>query len=184
MAAEQEFTARHTFDAVFGHANQPFLGGGLQVVFRHGLFVELGASQFKKTGQRAFRFNGQNFRLGIPLTATLTPFEVTGGYRFRFPKYLRIVPYAGAGFGSYGYKERSDFSDAGETLDTRHAGLLAAGGVEIRVHRWVGVAVDAQYTHIPGILGAGGVSQNLADPKSSDDDLGGIAARFKIVVGK
>jgi hypothetical protein len=56
---------------------------------------------------------------------------------------------------------------------------LAVGGVEIRLHRWVGVAVDAQYTHITGILGAGGVSKD-----AGESDLGGIAGRFKVLIGR
>jgi hypothetical protein len=43
----------------------------------------------------------------------------------------------------------------------------------------VGVSVDAQYSRVRGILGAGGVSQ-----QAGEDDLGGIAARFKLVVGR
>ncbi len=53
------------------------------------------------------------------------------------------------------------------------------GGAEFRVHRWVGVSVDVQYTHVPGILGTGGVSQ-----QAGETDLGGVAARFKVVVGR
>ena len=83
MITEQRFAAVNTFDAVFGHRVEPFWGGGAQVVFRDGVYVDLALSRFRKSGQRAFRFNGQNFRLGIPLTATITPFEMTGGYRFR-----------------------------------------------------------------------------------------------------
>jgi hypothetical protein len=71
------------------------------------------------------------------------------------------------------------FSNASENVDIRHVGELVVGGVEFRVHRYVGLSVDAQYTHIPGILGAGGIS-NIAN----ESDLGGIAARFKVIVGR
>ena len=90
-----------------------------------------------------------------------------------------MIPHVGAGFGSYGYKETSDFSESGENVDTRHAGYLAVAGAELRVHRWVGVGVDAQFTHIAGILGQGGISKD-----AGEDDLGGIAARVKIMVGR
>jgi hypothetical protein len=179
MAAGERFAAKNSFEAVFGQSVEPFLGGGLQLVDRGGFFIELTASRFKKTGQRAFRANNQNFGLGIPLTATITPLEVAGGYRFKLPGSPRLVPYVGAGAGSYGYKETSKFSDASEDVDTRHAGYLAVGGVEFRLHRWVGVSVDAQYTRVLGILGTGGISQD-----AGEKDLGGIAARVKVIVGR
>ena len=179
MAAGERLAAKNTFEAVFGQAFEPFWGAGLQLALRDGLFVEVSASRFKKAGHRAFRANNQNFSLGIPLTTTLTPFEISGGRRFRLARWPRVIPHVGAGFGSYGYKETSDFSESGENVDTRHAGYLAVAGAELRVHRWVGVGVDAQFTHIAGILGQGGISKD-----AGEDDLGGIAARVKIMVGR
>jgi hypothetical protein len=41
------------------------------------------------------------------------------------------------------------------------------------------LAVDVQYTHVPGILGDAGVSQ-----ATREDDLGGLAGRFKLIVGR
>jgi hypothetical protein len=38
--------------------------------------------------------------------------------------------------------------------------------------------VDVQYTTVPGILGEGGISQELGE-----DDLGGVAVRFRFVLG-
>jgi opacity protein-like surface antigen len=179
LAAGERFAAKNSFEAVFGQSVEPFLGGGLQLVDRNGFFIELTASRFKKTGQRAFRTNNQNFGLGIPLTATITPLEVAGGYRFKLPGSPRLVPYVGAGAGSYGYKETSEFSDESENVDTRHTGYLAVGGVEFRLHRWIGASVDAQYTHVLGILGTGGISQ-----EAGEKDLGGIAARVKVIIGR
>lgn len=182
--SEEQFTATETFNAVFGHANEPFYGGGLQVTFSDRFYGEVAASRFRKNGDRVFRdATGQVFHLGIPLTATLTPFEVTGGYRFHPRRRRRpiawLVPYAGAGIGSYQYRETSQFAEAGEDLDTRHTGFVAHGGAEFRLHRWVGVAADLQYTHVPGIFGTGGISLGAAER-----DLGGIAGRFKIIVGR
>jgi hypothetical protein len=179
MGAVQAFSAVHTFEAVFGEARQPFFGGGAQVVFNGRFYAELSASRFKKTGERAFRADGQNFGLDLPITAEITPFEVTGGYRFHFAGSPRIVPHGAAGFGSYAYEETSPSSDPAENLKTRHSGFVVNGGVEFRVHRWVGIGVDVQYTHIPGILGSGGVSKI-----AGEDDLGGVAAQFKAVVGR
>ena len=175
----ESFAAIDTFDAVFQRSYGPFFGGGLQVVFHGSFFVELAASRFKQTGERAFRSGGQSFRLGIPLTATITPLEVTGGYRFRLRHLPKVVPYVAAGFGSYSFKETSDFADAAENVDTRHSGTVLGGGLEFRLHRWVGLGADVQYTHVTGILGQGGVSQ-----QAGENDLGGVAARFKLVVGR
>jgi hypothetical protein len=179
LATDQSFAANTTFKAAFGKSVEPFFGGGLQVAMANGVFVEFGISRFKKNGQRAFINNGQTFELGIPLTATITPLELSAGYRFFASGSSRFIPYAAAGIGRYGYREESDFANAGDNVDTHHSGYLAVGGVEIRVHHWVGVAVDAQYTHITGILGAGGVSKD-----AGESDLGGIAGRFRVLIGR
>ena len=179
MGTEQLFSATRTFDAVFGQSHQRFYGGGLQVVVKRLYFAEVAASRFRKTGERAFVFNNQTFRLGLPLTAEVTPFEVIGGLRFDVRPGQRFVPYGGAGLGSYAYRESSPSSDPEENVDTRHRGFILAGGVEFRLHRWIRLGVDEQYTRVPGILGLGGVSK-----ASAEDDLGGISLRVKVVVGR
>jgi hypothetical protein len=179
LVTGQSFAAVDTFDAVFGKTYFPFFGGGGQVVFNSKYFVEISASRFSQNGERAYFSGGKAFKLGIPLTATITPFEVTGGYRFHLNNLPRVRPYAAAGVGSYGYQETSSFADPSENLDTRHAGFVLNGGAEFRVQRWVGLSFDVQYTHVPGILGSGGVSQQVGE-----SDLGGVAARFKVVVGR
>ena len=178
MGTEQTFAAAHTFEAVFGRSHEPFFGGGLQVV-KSRYFAEIVASRFRKTGQRAVLVNNKPFRLGLPLTAEITPFEVIGGYRFDLRPSQIIVPYAGAGIGTYAYKESSPSSDPDENIDTRHSGFVLMGGVEFRLHRWVRLGVDEQYTRVPGILGVAGLSKAAAE-----DNLGGIAFRFKVVVGR
>jgi hypothetical protein len=92
MATAQSFAASDTFDASFGKTVFPFFGAGVQVVVNGGFFVELGVSRFRQTGERAFISNGTPFRLGIPLTATITPLEATAGYRFRLRQSPRVLP--------------------------------------------------------------------------------------------
>jgi hypothetical protein len=185
LVSGQQFAAKETFDAVFEQSIQRFWGGGVQVAFGNGLFVDVTASRFRKTGERAFVFDDEVIRLGIPLTATVTPFEIAAGYRFRLGEAGKIRPYAGAGFGTYHYQEESAFADPddegspGGNVDARHSGFLMMGGIEYRAHPWVGLSVDAQYSHVSGILGEGGISQEM-----SEDDLGGTAVRFRVIVGK
>jgi outer membrane protein W len=179
LVTDQSFAAVDTFDATFGKTYFPFFGGGVQVVVNDRFFAELSASRFRQTGERAYRSGGKAFKLGIPLTATITPFEITGGYRFRLRQLPRVRPYAAAGFGSYAYTETSTFAEAGENVDTTHSGYVVNGGAEFRLHRWVGLAIDVQYSHVPGILGTGGVSQ-----QAGETDLGGVAGRLKLVVGR
>ena len=176
LGTVEAFSAVDSFDAVFGRTYEPFFGGGVQIV-QGNAFLELTASRFRQTGQRAFISGGQKFRLGIPLTATLTPLEATAGYRH--PLSPRVLPYVAAGIGTYHYTEDSTFDEPGENVDSRHLGFVLNGGAEFRVHRWVGVAADVQYTHIPGILGGSGVSR-----QANENDLGGVSARLKIIVGK
>ncbi|MEO8258687.1 MAG: outer membrane beta-barrel protein [Acidobacteriota bacterium] len=177
LAVAQRPAASETFDAVFGQTWQQFWGGGVQAAFRSGLFAEVSASRFENTGQRAFVFNGQSFPLGIPLTARITPLEFSAGYRFRTSS--RLIPYAAAGIGRYAYVETSDSSDSGDNVDAAHIGYLVLGGVEVRAQRWIGVSVDVQYTHVNGILGSAGISQELGE-----DNLGGPAVRVKLLVGR
>jgi hypothetical protein len=179
LATEQRFAAGTTFNATLGSRNAPFFGGGVEVVMRRGLFVDATVSHFNKTGQRAFVNNGEIFQLGIPLKVTLTPIEVSGGYRLRIAGHARVVPYAGVGVGWYSYRETSDVASSGENVDTTHAGFLLVGGVEVRLQQWIRAAADAQYTVIPGILGQGGLSKDL-----SEKDLGGLAARIRVILGR
>ena len=175
MVSDQSFAARKTFETVLGKSLQPFWGGGLSVAFRNGLFVDVTASRLKKTGERAFFFEGQGYKLGIPLTVTITPLEVTAGVRFGLTP--RVIPYAGAGFGSYRYQETSQFDDG--PFEKRHVGYLVVGGVEFRVSGWVAVSADAQYTKVSGIIGSGGISKD-----ANESDLGGTAGRFRVIVGR
>lgn len=189
MATEQQFAALTTFEAAFGSRSQPFFGGGLNITHKDRVYVELAASRFKKTGEQAFYDSGRTYRLGIPLTATITPFELTAGYRFhqkprprpnrRPAGPSRLIPYVGGGVGLYRFEQTSEFANPDENVDTKHAGAILEGGLEVRLQKYVGVGVGARYTHVPSILGSGGISE-----AANEKDLGGIAAVFRVVVGR
>src|SRR5258705_7098146 len=71
MFSQQKFTAKETFEAIFGETTGPFRGGGVDVVLARNVFLEVGAARFERTGERVFRSGGQTFRLGIPLTVKI-----------------------------------------------------------------------------------------------------------------
>ena len=177
MVAAQRFTAADTFEANFGQQVGLFAGGGADVVLGERIFLDFTVSRYSNSGERAFRFEGQDFRLGIPLTASITPYELSGGYRFRRSPGRRLIPFAGAGIGWYIYKETSTFADSDENVDTQHVGFLATGGVEVRVTRWLGFSGDGRYTYVPGIFGDNGISAG-----ADEHDLGGIAGRVRLIV--
>lgn len=177
MFGQQSFAAKQTFEAVFGESVQPFRGGGADVVVHRNFFAELGFSRFEKTGERVFRAGGETFGLGIPLTATITPVEVSGGYRLT--EWRRVIPYAGLGFGSYRYEETSTFSTPDENVDVRKNGFVLLAGAEVRVMRWVGISADVHKTSISDIIGSAGISKEL-----NETDLGGTAFRVRIMVGR
>lgn len=180
LVTGEQFAARRTFEAVFDSAFQPMWGGGVSLVLSGDYFVDLSAERFSKTGQRAFLTATTAYKLGIPLSVTMTPFEISGGYRFRRLS-RRVIPYVGVGFGSYAYRESSPqpYSVDSENVDTRHAGFLAVGGAELRLHRWVGLAVDARFTRVSGILGQAGLSK-----AAGENDLGGTAVRARVLIGR
>jgi hypothetical protein len=187
--SQQAFRASKSFDAVFGETAQPEWGGGVQVMVWEGrIYGQVGASRFFKTGgelvgQRVFVSNGQPFRLGIPLRVKITPLEVTGGYRFT-NLWPQIVLYVGGGYASYHHVEQSDFADPSENLDVTHSGAIFHGGAEFRVSRWLALAADAQFTHVPGVLGNGGASLEFGKTSAAERDLGGWAGRFVVLVGR
>ena len=64
-------------------------------------------------------------------------------------------------------------------MDGRHVGYLLVCGAEVRLQKWVGLGADAPWTRISGILGSGGVSK-----AAGENDLGGVAFRLRVIVGK
>ena len=177
----QAFSAKTTFEATFGQSGEPFWGAGAQLILPKHIYVDVSASRFKKTGERATFTDFGVFGTGVSQTITITPFEIAGGYRFQLKGYPGIVPFAGAGVGWYSFTQKSDFSLAGEDVDSNHVGGLLVGGVEFQVHRWIRLSGDVQYTHIPGIIG---VETNAFSTAANEHDLGGVAARFKFIVGR
>ncbi|MBI3050651.1 MAG: hypothetical protein HYY76_20365 [Acidobacteria bacterium] len=173
------FSASRSFKAVLGRDRGAVFGGGVEVVLPQRVFLALRASRFRGTGERLFLFGGEQFRLGIPTTVTVTPVELAGGYRFDYGR--RIVPYAGAGVGWHRYTETSRFADAAENVSERFQGYQILGGAEVRVARWVGAAFEAQWAKVPDALGTEATS---AAREFEESDLGGATVRVKVVIGR
>ena len=178
LFSAERFSASSTFHAVLQSDVATPWGGGADLVIRRRFFVGVTLSHFSKDGQRVFVNNGDVFRLGIPVRLSSTPLEVSAGYRFH-PRKWPVVPYAGAGVGSYSYNETSDFAAAGDDVHVRHAGVLLVGGAEVRLAKWVSLGADVEYTHVPGFLGQSGASKDLGDT-----DFGGVAGRLRIIISR
>ena len=172
------FTAQQSFNAILGSRTGLVFGGGVEAVLPQHIFVNVRGSRLRETGQRVFLFEGEQFDLGIPTTITLTPVELTGGYRFPF--WTRFVPYAGGGVGWHGFKETSQFAVAEENVEDRFTGYHVLGGAEVRLARWMGVAGELQWATVPDAIGG---DPNSVSNAFSESDLGGTTVRFKIVVG-
>jgi hypothetical protein len=179
MVGGLNFAAAESFDAVLGSSSGTIYGGGGEVGLPlGGLFVGVGGWRFEGTGERVFVSGDVVYPLGIPVTIEMTPLEITGGWRFR-GLWSRLVPYAGAGWSSYSYKETSSFAEAAENVDERFSGFHLAGGAEVRITRWLGAAGEVVWTSVPDAIGAAGVSEVF-----DETDLGGTTFRLKITVGR
>jgi len=178
-------TAEDTFDAILDTRSGTDLGVGAQVAWQsgalRGLFVEFDASRFEETGERVFVHEGEVFPLGIPLTVSLTPIEVTAGYRLNQVRRTRggvvASPFAffgGGGVGSVGYSETDDEGEISERFTAWHV----MGGVDVTVWKALQIGAEARYRWVPDGLGAGGVSDAF-----NETDLGGSTFRVRIGVG-
>lgn len=179
MVGSMSFSAAESFEAVFGSSSGTIVGGGAEVGLPWGgLYVGVGASRFRRDGERVFISGSEVFPLGIPLTVEITPLEITGGWRFKNLS-PRIVPYVGAGWSSYAYTETSQFADPDENVDERFTGWHMLGGVEFKATRWLGIGGEIVFTSVPDALGLGGASEAF-----DETNLGGSSFRLKISIGR
>ena len=172
-AGMQTFVADDSFEAITGNATGAIVGGGGEVLARR-WFVRVGVSRYHAAGERVFLFEDEIFRLGIPLTVTVTPIEASGGHHFR--QVWRLVPYVGAGMGSYRYTETSVLAEAENDEDRRHWSAHVLAGAEFVVWGRLSGAAEFQYTRVAAGLGDDGVSDVF-----DERDLGGFAGRAKLV---
>ena len=174
--AYQWFTAHDSFKAILDTSGGFFYGGGAQVYFGP-IYVDFGVSRFEKTGERAFVFEGDVFRVGIPDRITMTPLVVTAGYRF--PARARSVPYIGGGVGSLKFEETSDLADPDENVSETFTSYHAVAGVEYAATRWLFVAGEVRYAAVPDAIGAPGIAAEF-----DESDLGGLSLAVKVLIGR
>ena len=172
------FTAKKSFKAILGKESGLVYGGGVEAVEKN-VFLNVRASRFKKTGERVFVFEGQEFPLGIPETITVTPIELNGGYRFDFGSWL--VPYAGIGVSWHKFSDVSKFNDDSENVNETFKGFQVTGGAEFRLSSWLGAAAEAQWSRVPNALGQ---NDNSVAKMFDETDLGGTTFRVKFVIGQ
>jgi len=110
---------------------------------------------------------------------TVTPIEISGGWRFKIRKQPKLTPYAAGGFTLMNYQETSEFSSGTEDADETFSGFHLFGGVEYKITRWFGVAGEASWSTVPDAIGDSGVSEAF-----NETDLGGTTLRFKITIGR
>ena len=170
------FTASDSFNAVTGSSWGLMWGGGAQMAFSNRLFFQGSYERYQSTGQRVFVFEDEIFDLGIENEVTVTPIQVTVGYRQ--PTTDRVVGYIGGGIGWHHLEEVAAFSDPAENFDESKIGYHVLGGMEYPVTRWLWVGGEGQWAYVPDILGNDGVSAAF-----NEDDLGGFTLRFKLTVG-
>ena len=180
MVGRINFAADRSFDAILGDAGGPIVGGGVRVDLRMGgLFFDVGAWRFQRTGERAFIFQDRVIPLGIPVKVTAVPLEMTGGWRFYMKRWPKLIPYLAGGLTSIRYREESDFSTSQENDDKTFGGALVRAGAEFKILKWIGAGGEATWSSLPDALGEGGVSQAF-----KETDLGGTSFRFLITVGR
>jgi hypothetical protein len=180
MFGRINFTANESFDAVTGKPSGTIFGGGARVGLPlGGLFVDLGAWRYRGEGERVLVADDQVFRLGIPVEITVTPIELSAGWRFRIRRAPKLVPYAGGGLTILKYQETSEFANAGDDVDDSFNGYHLLGGAEYRILRWLGVAGEASWSTVPDAIGESGVSAAF-----DETDLGGTTFRIKITIGQ
>lgn len=170
------FTAQDSFEAILESPFGTVVGGGAQVVFRQGLFVQASVERFSEDGLRVIASGDQLFTTTIPNTVTITPVVVTVGYRQ--PTNNRFVGFAGGGVGWHVLEEESPALANGSVREG-HVGYHVAGGVEYRVARFLWLAGEVQWAAVPDGLGETGIGAVF-----DETELGGTTFRFKVIIGR
>lgn len=169
-AATEKTESPKTFDAILGTESFTLLGGGGELLIKRRWILRGQFLTFSDTGTRVFVGTDRTvFPLGIPLDVTIDVVEFSAGYRFLAKP--RWGAYAAAGRTSYELTERSN----DERDRASGSGWHVLGGIDIKPHKWIVAAGEAQWTTTEDIFDAG-AAEALGESK-----LGGV--RFALRIG-
>lgn len=171
------FEATQSFKAILGKSSGPVYGGGIEFGEKQ-FFLSLGARRFQREGHRVFVFENQVFPLNVKDTITVTPVDLTFGYRLRS---RGIVPYVGGGVTWFKYREKSEHATSDEDVNKTNAGYNVLGGVEVPIQRYVSAAVDAEWSEARKAFSS---STTSVASVFHEPNLGGFTLRAKIMVGR
>lgn len=180
MVGHFTFDAIESFEAIVGRKSAPIFGGGVRVALPlGGLFVDVGAGRLQESGERVFIVDGQTFKLGVPVDVTLSPIELSAGWRFPIHRMPKLIPYAAGGLTLLNYRESSALATEAEDIDKTFHGYHAFAGVEYKLNEYVGVAGEATWSSVPDAIGESGVSAMF-----NESNLGGRTFRLKLTIGR
>lgn len=166
-----------SLDAVTGDNRTTGVTFGASVLrIWRGVFADVAFGRRTLEGTRVFRHAGQTFDLGIPMSVEWRPLDVAAGWRFETG---RVAPYVGLGFSAIAYKERSDFSAAGDDVSDSARGLLLLAGADVAVTRWLGVGAEVRRRSVEGVIGQGGVSEEFGER-----GIGGTTVAVRVSIGR
>ena len=169
----QTMAASQTFDAVTGSSSLHGFGGGFEVTnIVSRVFVRVAFARSSRDGQRVFIDNGEVFPLGIPLTVTLTPIEIGGGWRGTAGKRGLTGLYGGASVVFLNYAETSSGGTGADNTSKTFNGFSVFAGIDRTFHRHFFAGGEGQYRSVPNAIGEAGVSQIY-----NEKDLGGFGVR-------
>jgi hypothetical protein len=172
----ESMSASQTFKAVVDSSRLHGAGAGAEVlnVWRQA-FVRVSFAKMSRSGSRVFVDNGQVFPLGIPLTVSMTPVELGGGWRFKRSPRTTYVLYGGASALFVMYHETSDFAATADDVNQTFHGYTVFGGVDVPVGRYLTAGGEVQYRGLPGAIGDAGVSKAYGET-----NLGGLVIRLLV----
>ncbi|HEY3157427.1 MAG TPA: outer membrane beta-barrel protein [Vicinamibacterales bacterium] len=171
------FNATQSFKAILGKSSGPVFGGGIELGEKQ-FFLSFGAQRFRRDGHRVFVLENQVFQLNVKDTITVTPIDLTFGYRLRS---RGLVPYVGGGLTWYRYVETSEHATENEDVKATYTGYHLLAGAEVPLRRWLAAGVDAQWAAAPNAFGD---SPTSVASVYGEHDLGGFTLRGKIIVGR
>ena len=181
IVEDEMLAATKSFSAVLGTSRVLHVGAGADILHLGGggAFARVDGTHASRSGSRVFVDSTQHaFSLNVPITVSMTPIEIGGGWRFMaFDRRGRIVPYVGATGVWLRYGESSALADPGDDVRVTLKGASLFGGVEVTARRLC-VAVEGVYRYLPNAIGAAGASGAF-----NEDNLGGTAIRVRFGIG-